>query len=361
MKKRKILAITGIRSEYDVSYSVFDHIRNKPSLDIEIIACGAHLSSWHGNTLNIILRDGFKVVDKIKNLLSENSDSSRADGAGILIAGLARAVARIKPNFLLATGDREEPLAMAIVANYLKIPLAHIFGGDSAVGNADDCVRHAISKLAHLHFTACAEHKKRLIKMGEEEFRIFNVGNPALDRIRTTPKLNKKELSKLLNFDITNEPFVIILQHPLSCESDQSYKYMKIIMEAVKELAIKAIVIYPNTDPSSHDIIRAIEEYRYLPHIKIYKNLERLSFVNLMRQASCLIGNSSCGLLEAPFVKLPVINVGDRQKGRINAGNVIFVEPKKKLILDNINKFTYNKEFRKKFISKIKNNYGKNI
>jgi GDP/UDP-N,N'-diacetylbacillosamine 2-epimerase (hydrolysing) len=213
--------------------------------------------------------------------------------------------------------------------------------------------------MVHIHFTACEDHRKRLIKMGEEPFRIFNVGNPALDRIRTTPHLNRKELSKILNFDIgKHEPLIIILQHPLSSESESAYKQMKITMESVKELGIKAVVIYPNTDPGSYNIVTVIEEYHDLPNVKICKNLKRLEFVNLMRHASCLVGNSSCGLVEAPFLELPAINIGNRQKGRLNAGNVIFVPHKKEIIVDIIKKVVFNKNFRKKLINNIDNIYG---
>ena len=350
--KRKILAITGIRSEYDILYPVLDAIQNHPNLDLELVVCGAHLSPWHGHTIDYIKKDGFKICDKVEYLLSGNLGTARAKGMGILIMGLVQTVERVKPDFLLVVGDREEPLAAAIVSNYLKIPLAHIAGGDAAMNNADDPIRHAVSKIAHIHFTICDEHKERLIKMGEEPFRVINTGTPALDRIRRTPQLSKKELFKMLDFEVDNEePFIIVLQHPLSSEVDDAYNQMKTTMEAVNDLGIKTVVIYPNTDPGSYDIIKAIEEYRDLPNIKICKNLERLEFINLMRHASCMVGNSSCGLVEAPFLGLPVINVGNRQKGRLNAGNVIFVPHDKEIIKKHIKQLVFNNKFREHIVN----------
>lgn len=356
--KRLILALTGIRSDYDILYPILVAIRKHPRLAVELVVSGGHLSAWHQNSVDYVAKDGFKITEKIDNLLSNNSDAARAKGLGILTTSLVQTIERVRPDFLLAIGDREEPMAAAIAANYMKIPMAHVAGGDSAYGNADDPIRHAVSKLAHLHFTTAKAHKERLIKMGEEPSKIFWVGNPALDRIRTTPRLNRKKLSSLLKFDINHEPFIIVLQHSFSLEANRAYRQMKTTMEAVKKSGLKAIVIYPNTDPGGMEIIRAINEYGHLPQIKIFKNLERLAFVNLLREAACLVGNSSCGFLEASFLKLPVINIGERQKGRINTGNIILVKHDESAIANCIRKVALNEQFRKNLIAQTKNIYG---
>jgi len=356
--KRLVLALTGIRSDYDVLYPILKAIKEHPQLSVELAVSGGHLSAWHQNSVDYVAKDGFKIVERIDNLLSNNSDATRAKGLGILTIGLVQTIERVRPDFLLTIGDREEPMAAAIAANYMKIPMAHVAGGDSAYGNADDPIRHAVSKLAHIHFTTAKIHRERLIRMGEEPSRVFWVGNPALDRIRTTPRLSRKKLSSLLEFDIDHGPFIVVLQHSHSLEADQAYEQMKITMEAVKKTGLKAIVIYPNTDPGGIEIINAINEYRGLPQIKIFRNLERLAFVNLLKQATCLVGNSSCGFLESSFVKLPVINIGERQKGRINTGNILLLKHNESAIKNNILKIAFNKQFRKKIMAKTKNIYG---
>jgi len=355
--KRKILGITGIRSDYDITSPVFEAIRDHNDLNLELAVCGSHLSQIHGYSIKNIENDGYKIADTIEYLVEGRKGIDRAVGVGMLIIGLVQTVNRIKPDIILVSGDREEPIAGAIVGNYYNIPVAHLFGGDSAINNADDPIRHGTSKISHIHFPTCEEHSERLKKMGEENFRIFPLGSPSLDRYVSTPHLNREEIRDLIDLDIINKPFIVLIQHPLSSEQELAYKHMKITMEAIKELKINTVVIYPNSDPGSSDVIKAIEEYRDIPFINIFKNFNRLHFVNLLRQAHCLIGNSSCGLLEAQFLKLPVVNIGNRQKGRTNAGNVIFVPNNKNLIVKTINDLIYNDEFREHHISKINQLY----
>lgn len=351
--KRKLLGITGIRSEYDATYPVYEAIRQHIDLNLELVVCGSHLSHQHGYSIKNIEKDQFKIVDTIDYLIDSRLGFDRVKGLGLLIIGLAQTVKRVKPDIIFVSGDREEPIAAALIGNYYNIPVAHLFGGDSAFSNADDPIRHGTSKLAHIHLVACKDHEQRLIKMGEENFRINLVGSPSLDRYLNTPTMTRSELAKVLDFNIISDPIVVLIQHPLSSEVDHSYEHMQITMEAIKELKIKTIAIYPNTDPGSREIINVLEEYRGLPYLKIFKNLDRMNFGNLLRHASCLIGNSSCGLLEAPFLKLPVINIGNRQKGRTNAGNVIFVRNNKQEIIDYSKKIIYNSNFKNELISKI--------
>jgi GDP/UDP-N,N'-diacetylbacillosamine 2-epimerase (hydrolysing) len=326
VSKRRILGVTGIRSEYDILSSVFGAIRAHRALGLELIVTGAHLSPDYGETVGEIRKDGFRVVEEIESLISGDHDSSRVKGLAIQLQGLVQAVARIRPDVLLVLGDREEAMSTALVGNYLNIPVAHIAGGDRVVGNADDQVRHAVTKLAHLHFATNAQSARRILRMGEQRFRVFNVGNPGLDRLRTTPKLTAAELSRRIGFPLgEGEPFILLIQHPLSSEIDRAGSQMRLTLDAVATLGVKTILTYPNSDPGSQDMIRAIESRRELTILHAVKSMPRLEFVNLMRRASCLLGNSSAGLLEAPLLKLPAVNVGNRQKGRLHAGNVRFV------------------------------------
>jgi GDP/UDP-N,N'-diacetylbacillosamine 2-epimerase (hydrolysing) len=276
--------------------------------------------------MTYIEKDGFEVVDSIANLLRGDDKVMRSKGVGTLVSSLTEAVSRESPDLLLVAGDREEPLATAIVANYLDIPVAHIFGGDPVWGNADDPVRHAVSKLAHVHLTACADHCNRLVKMGEDEFRTFNVGNPALDRIDAVPNMTREELSQAIGFDITEGPFLVLLKHPLSSERASAGSQIKIIMQALAELSLPTVAVHPNTDPGSEEIIDVLHEYRDRDFVSVHENFQRDLFVNLLRHATALIGNSSAGILEAPFLELPTVNIGNRQTGRTNAGNVIYVD-----------------------------------
>ena len=356
--KKTILAITGIRSEYDILSSVFNSINRHPKLILKVAVTGAHLSQNFGYTIDEIKKDGFEIVDSIESLLSGNNESLRVKGLGIQIQGLVQTVTRINPDFILVLGDREESIAAALVSTYMNIPLIHIAGGDRVVGNADDQVRHAVTKLAHIHLTTNIESKNRIIAMGEQKFRVFNVGNPGLDRLKNTKKLSLAKLSTSLNFKLTeDEPYIMMIQHALSSEVDRAYQQMKLTLDVIKNLGIKTIISYPNSDAGGLEIIRAISEYESERNIYIAKNIPRTEFVNLMRNASCLIGNSSAGILEAPLLKLPVINIGNRQKGRLHSQNVQFVPHDKKKIVNAINKAIYDKSYISK-VKKCTNPYG---
>ena len=357
---KKILAVTGIRSEYDILYPVLTELQESKDFELKVVVTGAHLSDWHGNTIEKIEADGFEIVDKIDYLLMTNRKTQRAKGVGLLIAGLTQTVEREKPDFLILVGDREESIATCTVGNYMDILVAHIAGGDPACGNADDPIRMACSKLAHIHFTFASEYSNNLKQIGEEEFRICHSGNPALKNIADTNKLSTEELSDYLEIDIANNDYIVVLKHPLSSEKEDAYFQMQTTMTAVQEFSkkhsYKVVGIFPNTDPGSYEIINVINEVCD-ENIKFYKTLPREVFVNLMRNAKCLVGNSSMGLLEAPFYRLPVVNVGNRQKGRLNAGNVEFVSYNSDKIVGVIEKACLNVTYRKK-IQELKNPYG---
>lgn len=359
--KKKILAITGIRSEYDILFSVIDKLSKDKAFEVKVVACGAHLSSWHGYSLRIIENDGFKIADKIDYLTMTDRKAQRAEGTGILLSGLTKTVERENPIFLLVVGDREESIATAIIGNYLNVLVAHIGGGDPVHGHADDPIRFAVSKLSHIHFVLAKQHKKILESIGEEKFRIFNVGNPRLDTIRSIPVLTKRKISEFLKFDITKKPYLVFIKHPLSSEKENTYSQMKASLSAIEEFcaenSLNAIGIYPNTDPGSIDIVKAVDEFKDSEHIKFFKMLPRDIFVNLIRNARALAGNSSMGFLEAPFYKLPAVNIGKRQKGRLNPGNVEFCSYQKKDIKNKLFKACFDLKYRAK-VKQLKNIYG---
>ena len=355
---RKILGITGIRSEYDIMSSVFKAIDLHPNLKLQIVVSGAHLADSYGYTINEIRADGFEIVDEIESLLNGDQPSTRIKGLAIQLQGLVQTVARVQPDILLVLGDREESMTTALVGAYMNIPVAHIAGGDRVIGNVDDQIRHAVTKLSHLHFVTNKESHQRIINLGEQPFRIFNVGNPGLDRLHAIPQLTTSEISERIGFTINDgEPFILLIQHVISTETEYAYEQMKTTLEAIRDLGIKTVLSYPNSDAGGQQMIRAIQEFESVPTLYTAKNIPRLEFVNLMRKASCLLGNSSAGILEAPLLKLPVINVGNRQKGRLHANNVQFVSHEKVQIIEAIKKAIFDEDYRAE-VSNCDNPYG---
>jgi len=358
MKKKLVLGVTGIRSEYDIMSSVFHAIADHQDLDLQLVVTGAHLTDAYGYTIDEIRADGFFVADEIESLLNGDQASTRLKGLSIQLQGLVQSVARIQPDFLLVLGDREESITTALVGAYMNIPVAHIAGGDRVIGNVDDQVRHAVTKLSHLHFVTNLESKERILRMGEQPFRVFNVGNPGLDRLLKVPKINTSELSSRLGFEFSDgEPLIMVIQHVISTEIDHAYEQMKTTLEAVQEMGIKTVLSYPNSDAGGQQMIRAIRGFESLPFLYTAKNIPRLEFVNLMRHASCLLGNSSAGILEAPLLKLPVINVGNRQQGRLHASNVQFVPHDKDKIIASVQHAIFDKDYRKTLMN-CSNPYG---
>lgn len=356
--QRRVLGVTGIRSEYDIMSSVFRAIACHPDLNLQLVVTGAHLADAFGHTVDDVHADGFVVADEIESLLNGDQASFRVKGLAIQLQGLIQTVVRVKPDILLVLGDREEAMTTALVGAYMNIPVAHIAGGDRVVGNVDDQIRHAVTKLAHLHFVTNPESKARILRLGEQPFRVFDVGNPGLDRLLEIPVIDTAELSRRLGFALTDgEPIMMLIQHVISTEIEQAYEQMKASLEAVRELGIKTILSYPNSDAGGQQMIRAIREFDSLPFLYTAKNIPRLEFVNLMRRASCLLGNSSAGILEAPLLKLPAINVGNRQRGRLHAENVQFVPHDKDRIVEAVQRAIFDVEYRKT-VAACSNPYG---
>lgn len=328
--KKKIIAVTGIRSEYFIIQPVLEELSICGQFELKVVVTGTHLSPVHGNTYKHIERDGYEII-RLESLFSSDTLYGRSKSLGVQIMGLTDIVQREKPDWLLVLGDREESLTTATVGAYTNTPVAHICGGDRVVGNIDDSIRHSVTKLAHIHFPTTKENGDRILKMGEEPWRIHVVGNPALDSIRKQPDLSYEQLSKFMNFEIKpNEPFLLLIKHPLSSEIDKAGQQMRVTLEAIKEMGYKTIITYPNSDAGGYEMIKVIEEYAFdNTNIKAFQTLPRDIFVNLQRKAALMIGNSSAGLLEAPFLKLPVINVGNRQKQRQHSENILFVSHSK--------------------------------
>tara|TARA_Y100001935_G_C17261494_1_gene486688 strand:+ start:193 stop:1347 length:1155 start_codon:yes stop_codon:yes gene_type:complete len=354
----RVLCVTGIKSDYDILYPVLSELK-KSNHEIIVVASGAHLSDQHNNTYQRIIEDGFKINDKVDTLLSTDRNVQRSKGTGLLIQGLTQTVERTNPDFLLVVGDREESIATAIVGNYMEKLIVHIGGGDPVYGNADDPMRFAVSKLAHIHCCTAKPYMKNLQKIGEEDFRIFYTGNPAFANIDFVSMIKKPDLMNQLG--ITSENYIVMIKHPLSSEVESSRRQVEITLKSLEKFCAKhnyqVICIPPNSDPGSYEMKNVVKNYSDKNWLMISDTLPRSQFINLMRHARVLVGNSSMGILEAPHYKLPVVNIGNRQQGRLNAGNVKFVSYNKNEIIKAVEKASLDNKYRLK-IKKLKNPYG---
>jgi UDP-N-acetylglucosamine 2-epimerase (non-hydrolysing)/GDP/UDP-N,N'-diacetylbacillosamine 2-epimerase (hydrolysing) len=332
-------------------------IENNPKLELSVIPTGMHLSSEHGNTINEIKKDGFKVDAVVDMLLCNDSGAAMAKSLGIGLIGITQALEHIRPDIVLVLGDRGEPFAGAIAASHMNIPVAHVHGGDSTTGGCiDESIRHSITKFAHIHFPATEGSAERIKKLGEEPWRIHTIGAPALDTILNTRLISRERLIKKFSFN-ADEPLLIAVQHPVTTQPENAANEMRITLEALTDLKIQTILIYPNSDAGGHSMIEVIKEYKHLQFLRIYKNLPHLEYLSLMKVAGALVGNSSSGIIEAPSFHLPVINIGIRQEGRERGRNVIDVAHDKTEITKAINTALYDEAFKKK-INECVNPYG---
>ncbi len=321
----RMLSITGNRADYDLMSYLYRRLNQDPDVELGLVVTGGHLTDTYGSSIEDIRRDGNYIVAEIDDILSSDHRSSRAKATGILIQSLADVVRGFRPDIMIAAGDREDVMAMAVASLYTQIPLLHFFGGDQEnSGHVDNLVRHAVSKIATAHFVSCEEHKNRLIAIGEEESRIYNIGSVALDKFNEEPFLPVNEVMSTLGLR-GFENYALLIYHP-PAEIMGENKEIEEILKVLAEKGIKTVVGYPNTDFNHHAVMEKYALYQGHPNFYFYKNLNRNLFINLYRHAMFQIGNSSSGIAEAASIPIPVINVGSRQRGRGNTQNIIFVE-----------------------------------
>lgn len=352
-RKKKILYISGSRSDFGLMKEVLLAISSSANLELEIVVCGMHLMPEFGKTINEIKKDKFKI-HIINAIFRDNNKGSMVDFIGEFILLLNKKIKKINPDIILLLGDRPETLAGAIVGSYLTIPVAHIHGGDVS-STVDNIARNAITKMACLHFPATKKSAERIIKMNEDPKKVFVVGAPGLDYVVSQKLIAKNDIAKKYNLDFAKPVLLVILQ-PVTELVSLSGKQMQDTMLAIKELGYQTIVIYPNADAGGIEMIKVVEKYRNLPFIHIYKNIPRNDFLSLLKNINVLIGNSSSGIIEAPFFNLSVVNIGPRQLGRERSENIIDVDYKKQVIKQAINKALFDKKFKNK-VKNCKNPY----
>jgi UDP-N-acetylglucosamine 2-epimerase (non-hydrolysing)/GDP/UDP-N,N'-diacetylbacillosamine 2-epimerase (hydrolysing) len=347
----KILALTSIRSDYDLLSPLYKLLNADDHIDFQLLVSGAHLSKEFGYTKQYIVNDGYKILHEIESLINSDSQSSRLKTASILLQNSIDIIAMYQPNLILYAGDREDVIIGALLGIYLNIPTIHFYGGDHENdGHQDTYIRHATSKLSSLHFVSMESHKNRLLAMGEDSESIYNIGSISLDKFN---KFIKKDIQKNFNRKKFQE-FALVIYHPL--EKEDAKETFKTILLVLEEKKIFAIVSYPNTDPGYLEINNVIDEYKDNENFIFYKNLERDLFLSIFSESKFIIGNSSAGIYEAATIKKPVINVGLRQTGRESSKNIIFCENTKKGIESALNKLEED-SFKNKLIN-LKNIYG---
>lgn len=327
----RVLALTAIRSEYDLLYPLLKALQADPAFDVGVIAAGAHLTKLHRYSVRLIEADGLPIVARIRNLRlgdQANTTTGRVQAAARLLAELAKVLQREKPDLLLYLGDREEPLMAAVAANYLGIPAVHIAGGDNAHpagGDVDEEARHATTKLSHVHMTMAVAHERRVLRLGEESWRVRTVGNPGLDRLRCEPPIGLDRLCRAAG-PAAAKDYLILIYHAVSSGLSEAAQEFALCLRQCLATGLEVFVGAPNSDPGYADLLRVVQRFSRNPRVHPYDNLPRAEFVALLKGAQAVVGNSSLGLLEASFVGVPCVNVGQRQRGRLAGINVQFVD-----------------------------------
>ena len=337
--KIQVLIVTGTRAEFGLLEPVMVEALKSPFLEPKFLVTGIHTLSTFGNTQEEIKIKGFPIAHTVT--INESDDMTTALAKEI--TGINEYLKNNKTDLVVVLGDRPEPLAASIAAAYLKIPVAHINGGDVSGQGIDEFNRHAITRFSHFHFVSCAANKKRVSALGEEKWRIFNVGATGLDSLQKVNYLNLEELSLKYNLD-TSQPWFLVLHHPTPLDQTPFEDQIKPILKATSKFNAEIFIIYPNSDTGHEIFTREIENYANKPKFQIHKSLTRADYLSILKNFNVLIGNSSSGIIESSYYKIPTINIGNRQNGRACGINVINVDYDEKKIEKAIKK-AISKEF----------------
>ena len=348
---REIAVVTGSRSDFGILLPVLRAIEEHASLRLRLIVTGMHLSPEFGSTIDEINEAGFHEYEKVDMLLSSGTEEGIGKSIGLAVTGFSQLFAAKKPDLLVLLGDRFETLAAATAALPFNIPIAHIHGGEVTEGAFDDAIRHALTKFSHLHFVATESFAKRIIKMGEEEWRVTVSGAPALDNLREFEPYSDSEMNE--RFGLKNlDRFILVTFHPeTKISSDENIVQLNELLKALKESDYPVTMTSPNADPLGNVFLQRMKEFVDMDDkYQIVSSLGTKGYFTLMTKALCMLGNSSSGIIEAASFKLPVVNIGDRQKNRLTPDNVVSV----KCDSDQISK-TITKCVSEEFVEKIKN------
>jgi UDP-hydrolysing UDP-N-acetyl-D-glucosamine 2-epimerase len=322
---RKICVVTGSRAEYGLLSGLMAAIKADKDLKLQVIATNMHLSPEFGLTYREIEKDGFRIDKKVEMLLSSDTSNGTTKSVGLGVIGFADAYEDLKPDIIVVLGDRYEILAAVSAALFYKIPVAHIHGGEITEGAYDDCIRHAITKMSHLHFTSTEEYRKRVIQMGEQPNRVFNVGALGVENIKKIKLLTKSELEKKLRFNISEKCF-LVTYHPVTLSKESPLLQIQNLLGALDSFKdYKVIFTYPNSDTNGRIIIDKICSYvkKNKDRAMAVKSLGQQGYLSALKYITAVVGNSSSGIIEVPSFGIPTLDIGDRQKGRIAAKCVV--------------------------------------
>ena len=343
---KNICIVIGSRANYSSIKSVMDSIKNDERLSLQVVLTTSSILERYGNVSKLVVKDGFKISQKIFNLIEGENPLTMAKSTGLALIELASVFETIKPDSVFAVGDRFEIMSIVLAASYMNIPIAHTMGGE-VTGTIDESIRHAITKFSHIHFPATKKSAERIKKLGEKKENIFHVGCPRIDYVREV--LKKKKLVFDQNYinqgvgtkiDI-NKPFIILSYHPVTTEFNEVQKQTKIILDCVDRINLPVIILWPNADAGSSQIAKIIRIYRekgLLKNAHFYKNLPTEIYISLLDKALCILGNSSSGIREGNYIGVPCVNIGTRQNSRERGENVIDVGYERSKILDALKK-----------------------
>jgi len=357
MSKRKVCVVTGTRAEYGLLFWLMKEIEADTDLELQIIATGMHLSPEFGLTYKEIEKD-FKIDKKIEILLSSDTPIGISKSMGLAQISFAESYDELKPDIVVVLGDRYEIFSAASAAMVARIPIAHLHGGEITVGAFDEYIRHSITKMSHLHFTATEEYRKRVIQLGENPERVFNVGGMGIENIKRLKLLSKEEFESCINFKL-NKRNILVTFHPVTLEKSTAKEQFQELLNAIDELSETNIIFTKaNSDTDGRIINQMIDDYVAKNSNKAvaFTSLGQLRYLSALQFMDAVVGNSSSGIAEAPTFKIGTINIGDRQKGRIKASSVIDCQPNKKDIQKAFEKL-YSNDFQES-LKRTKNPYG---
>ncbi len=322
---KSICVVTTSRADYGIYLPLLRQLKKDASFSLRLLITGSHLSPTFGLTVRDIENDGFDTSERVEMLLSSDTPGGTTKSMGLGMIGFAQSYARLRPDLLVVLGDRFEMHAAVTAALPFNIPVAHIHGGELSEGAIDDALRHSITKMSHLHFVATEAYAQRVLQMGEEPWRIVISGAPALDNFEIMKLLTRAQLAQECDLP-EEENFLLVTYHPVTLEPEQTKEQIAELLQALGETRAQVVFTYPNADTGSHAIIESIREYAAgNSRVHIYVNMGTQRYFSVMKHAAAMVGNSSSGIIEAASFKLPVVNIGNRQRGRLRPANVIDV------------------------------------
>ncbi|OJX68178.1 UDP-N-acetylglucosamine 2-epimerase [Magnetospirillum sp. 64-120] len=326
MSRRRICITTGSRAEYGHMQWLARDIADDTELELQFMVLGMHMAPQYGMTVREIEADGFFVNEKVETALASDSPVSIAKSMGLAVSGCAEALARLRPDVLVILGDRYEMVSAALAALVLRIPIAHIHGGETTEGAFDEALRHSITKMAHLHFTAAEPYRRRVIQLGEAPERVFNFGGPGLDTLLRQKLMTIQELSASTGFDLDGGPLLLVTYHPVTLAGGDPAGGIGALVDALERFPDTRILITGvNADTGNSRITTAFQALRLRHPARVFMidSLGHHRYISAMSHAAAMVGNSSSGIGEAPALGLPTVNIGDRQKGRLRAESII--------------------------------------